>query len=1150
MLHIDSKTFEPEAASDFFDSLQKALTYIPDYRRTYNIFNRVFLQCVEQNTSGNNLHLFGPFAKTDFLLKEHHASTEIRQHTNDTRVRLRKRVELSDADLQHNCYADVRNIAQFVAFVYDVPVPESLQKVFPADEDRHEVFALKGEKLRVIIDRWDDDFVYATADDFDSTSQLRIRYTRCRDDAYADWSYLRTMFQQGTQLNLIRPREDDGIIYPELIVFEPDYLVDISTVARCFTNYAESPLVNLIKKIEPSQSSEATVLGNFASQLLDEQLHQLPESHTYRDSVNEFWQDHAIGLLSVNVGESFHDEAQKQKKNIAKAISTTLASNVSSFDQQECMVEPSFFSEMLGLQGRMDMLQMDFKLLLEQKSGKGEYPYDNFRVPKHKEEHYVQMLLYMMLIRYNYRDIYEKNKGQLHAFLLYSKYAESLCGLSWAPELMHRAMKVRNGIAWMDMLLMQEKTIKMLADLTPDQLNLKKTDNMLWQRFQRQQIADVLSPVHEATDLERAYYFRFFTFIANEHVLSKMGNQTKENSGFAAKWYDTLEEKLQAGNIYDRLTLVSPDQHTEGNIKEVSLAFSETESNDMSNFRIGDIVILYAYDEGKEPDARQSMVFRCTIKNIETDRIDLQLRAAQSNKRVFLRNRHRLWAIEHDFMEASYSSLYRGMHAFLSAPQSRKDLILLQREPNTDQSRQLNGDYGSFNDLMLRVKRATDLFLIIGPPGTGKTSFGLLNTLKEELTEAGTSVLLLSYTNRAVDEICSKLYEDGIDFIRLGGGMTCSPEFHDKLLSNRAQRCNNLAQLRQLILSARVFVATTTAMNSHLSLLSLKQFSLAIIDEASQILEPHLIGILSAHSGGKPAISKIVLIGDHKQLPAVVQQTPDVSKVNDRMLNEICLTDCRLSLFERLLKRYHHDTNVVAMLTKQGRMHHDIALFPNMAFYNNHLDEVPLQHQIQTLPSESDSSNAIDNLLLTRRVAFVNADLPHDTPSDKVNQVEADIIAATVLRIYEIEKADFDIAATIGIIVPYRNQIAAIRNTIDKSGIRILHDITIDTVERYQGSQRKYIIYGFTVQQYYQLKFLTNNVFEDWDGSIIDRKLNVAMTRAKEHLILVGNANLLSANYTFHRLIDFVRLHHSYFDVPTDSFLSGHFVVPPSGAQG
>ena len=128
--------------------------------------------------------------------------------------------------------------------------------------------------------------------------------------------------------------------------------------------------------------------------------------------------------------------------------------------------------------------------------------------------------------------------------------------------------------------------------------------------------------------------------------------------------------------------------------------------------------------------------------------------------------------------------------------------------------------------------------------------------------------------------------------------------------------------------------------------------------------------------------------------------------------------------------------------------------------------------------------------------------------------------------------------------MPYRNQIATVRKTLDRYGIGILHDITIDTVERYQGSQRKYIIYGFTIQKYYQLNFLTNNVFEDFDGSIIDRKLNVAMTRAEEHLIMIGNPELLSNNFTFFKLIEFVNSKHGFFKIKKDDFVSGHFVVP------
>ena len=149
---------------------------------------------------------------------------------------------------------------------------------------------------------------------------------------------------------------------------------------------------------------------------------------------------------------------------------------------------------------------------------------------------------------------------------------------------------------------------------------------------------------------------------------------------------------------------------------------------------------------------------------------------------------------------------------------------------------------------------------------------------------------------------------------------------------------------------------------------------------------------------------------------------------------------------------------------------------------------------------------------------FLPSKTPKQSPSDKVNQPEADIIASLVERIYKLERERFCAQDTIGIIVPYRNQIATVRNTIARLGIPELMDITIDTVERYQGSQRRYIIYGFTIQKHYQLRFLTNNTFVE-DGQLIDRKLNVAMTRAQEHLILIGNPEILKSNPLFKIII-------------------------------
>src|SRR3712207_8144063 len=89
-----------------------------------------------------------------------------------------------------------------------------------------------------------------------SSDGISLKAAYAHDNKYYDfdWSYLKEMFYKGAQLNLIRPRQEGDTLYPELIIFEPDYLIDISSIAHCFTNYAESPLVSLIDRLKPSQN--------------------------------------------------------------------------------------------------------------------------------------------------------------------------------------------------------------------------------------------------------------------------------------------------------------------------------------------------------------------------------------------------------------------------------------------------------------------------------------------------------------------------------------------------------------------------------------------------------------------------------------------------------------------------------------------------------------------------------------------------------------------------------------------------------------------------------------------------------------------------------------------------------------------------------
>lgn len=1168
-LHVES------VATDLFEQVDQIPADI-DIRLRYRLLSEVFHQAVEGKLQQSKTKFAGFFAKVDYLLTENRdkmRDASLSASVNAFRIRLRRlqnaprraqdapEAVLTDEELRQSVAHDTAALCKFIALVYDIPVPASLDHRFPyVVASYYRPLYRKGSEMRVIIDTWDDTLITAT--DSETGESCRIYYRKA-DNPYAlgDRAYLADILLKGEQLNLILPREEAGIIYPAIIIYNPDYLIDVTSLAGCFSEQeTATPYAYMLRKLAPAFSNEAIMLGNFAGQLLDEEVYHV--DRPYEKSMADFCARNAVSLAVTPLSDHFRADAELQRQHIRRAVQGALAEASSvAFrrDGKNTILEPSFFSPTLGLQARMDFIQKDLTLMVEQKSGKASYK-SSPETPHIRPDHYVQALLYRAIFRYNYGVAYK----DFHSYMLYSKYANSLLDIASAPDLLFKALRLRNQVAWLELLLTRGG-FRILESLTPE-LVCPGESGMLWERYKRPQLQALLDRVRTATPLEKDYYYRFLTFVENEQMLSKVGNRTKEESGFASVWNSTLDERRNAGNIYCDLRMMPIRQVKGMPIERVEFAFADGQDKDVSNFRKGDIVFFYAYNptlEG-EPNATRHYVFRGSIVDIHETRVEVSLRNPQTQREVF---DGEVWAIEHDFMESSYRALYQGLQLFLEARQERKDLLLLQRKPRVDTTLTLQGDYASqgnteFNDLVLRVKQARDLFLIIGPPGTGKTSFGMVNVLKEQLMEEGTSVLLLSFTNRAVDEMCSKLVGEGIDFVRLGSELGCHEAYRSHLLGKRSEACRDGHEIRQMIERCRVFCGTTTAFNSQIALLSIKHFDLAIVDEASQILEPQIVGLLSAKNArtGEHAIAKFVLIGDEKQLPAVVQQQESESMVQEPNLRAIHLTDCRLSLFERLIKAYRSEgvnNEYSYMLTRQGRMHREIAIFPNYAFYQNKLIPVPLPYQEEPTPLTSESHDGLEALLTTRRIAFVTYPEPRQTgldpcqqeTSDKVNLIEARMIAATVHRIYLMDPEGFDKDRTVGIIVPYRNQISTIRNEIDSYHIEPLHDIMIDTVERYQGSQCENIIYGFTIRKYYQLGFLTGNQYVDRaSGEIIDRKLNVAMTRAMKHLIMIGNARLLRENVIFFKLMEFARNRQSYFDISPSDYVSGNFVVGEAGS--
>lgn len=1049
------------------------------------------------------------FSQVDYLCKRHHVAVADKIAIQEARRHSNQQEPLSADDLRY----DLRALCVFIAAVFQTSIPGKIAARLPINNRPFE--AKRPERYRIIrciVQSWDEQHIVVTphiplsSDPAtpELTDRLVIDYTA------PHLTHLGELLREGLQMNIIDARmNEERVLEPSLVVVEPDFLLDISSIAACFKEYGSHELNYTVARLQPRANSQATLLGNFASSALDAIINQ-QESYEMGATLRRNFKEKALEYCTCEDFDAarFKFDATMQTRNM-QAVVAILQKE---FDREKMILEPSFVCEQLGIQGRVDLMTTDFRLLVEQKSGRNMNIERGMGVHRQLEPHYVQLLLYYGVLHENF--LLANNHADIR--LLYSKYPpqQGLMVVAFYQKLFREAIECRNRIAARELKIAREGFGATLSELAPETLNTKQMDNFFYCRYLLPAIEKVTRPLQNLSPLEHAYFCQMMTFVYREQALAKLGVEEGVGNSMADLWNMPLNEKLETGNIYLGLTITRKEKSSKENgFDLITLEVPEQDYDFLPNFRYGDMVYLYTYPTGKAPDARHSILYRGSLVEISTQTLVVALQNAQQNPHILV-PREGLYAIEHGGSDAATNAAVRGLHELMTAPQHRKDLLLGQRSPEQEDapavlSRAYHADY---DPVLKQAKRAKDYFLLIGPPGTGKTSMALRFLVEEELTRERASLLLTAYTNRAVDEICSMLESAHLDYLRLGNQYSCDPRFRSHLLEKALDDSPQLSAIRQRITTTRIIVGTTSMLQVRPFIFNIKHFSLAIIDEASQILEPNIVGLLAAHHNDQCCIDRFILVGDYKQLPAVVQQSEKETKINDPLLLQAGITDCRMSLFERLIaaERTKKRSSFVGVLHKQGRMHPDIADFPNRMFYNEEqLQPVPLPHQ-------NDQS-------IAHRVVFIPSKFCRQAGlSDKVNTDEARIVCRQLARIYRENRNDFRPQKTVGVIVPYRNQIAVIRKELEQLHIPALKDISIDTVERYQGSQRDYIIYSFTIQNTYQLEFLTSNCFE-LNGRIIDRKLNVAMTRARKQLILTGNEQILRRNALFQNLMNYIK---------------------------
>ena len=1107
----------------------------------------------------NTRHGFGNLSsQVESLCRQHNiapqdivAIQKMRRHSNSN-------APILPEDVAYDC----RALAIFVSAVVQEAIPSFLVGKIPARGRTTENIQITNYRyIRCIVREWNDCIIQVAVTNQDSSEEL-LMVDYMNTPEYVDFSYLRSLLREGMQLNLLDCTVNRKKVVPRLIVVEPDYLIDISTIANCFESYGHHPLLFTVNRLTPRLTNKHIVLGNFAGSALDDIINHPAEydiKETFRSNFREKALDYAT--CADFDAASFKQDAERQVENIKDIVDEIFQT----FDREKAILEPSFVCERLGIQGRVDLMTTDLKLLVEQKSGKNifiERKYKNPHGSLHVEKHYVQLLLYYGILQYNFQ-LSPKNA---HIQLLYSKYPlpDGLLEVEPLQTLIREAIRFRNQAVATEFWMAENGFGRILPLLTPQTLNTEKQSDNFYNRYLLPQLTETLAPLHQLNDLERAYFTRMMTFVIKEQLVSKVGVQEGIGNSNADLWNMPLAEKKETGNIYTGLTITEKERSNSFNgYDTITLSVPQQGEDFLPNFRRGDMIYLYAYKKNEAPDVRQSILFKGTLQEIHGDSITVHLNDGQQNPDLISGD---YFAIEHAGSDIGGTSAIRSLYTFITSTEERRQLLLGQRAPRSDKSLTLSRSYHpDYDEIILKAKQAQDYFLLIGPPGTGKTSQALQFLVREQLagniysqpssaysaedskhnklsetistqhstSNTQTAILLLAYTNRAVDEICNMLTENELDYIRIGNEFSCDPKYSDHLLKEVLDDNATLNSIKSTLADARIVVATTSTMNSNAALFNIKHFDLAIIDEASQILEPNIIGLLTSQHRGGRAIRKFILIGDHKQLPAVVQQSDTEVLVEDETVKAIHLNSCANSLFERLIltERAAERTDFIGTLHKQGRMHPDIADFANRKFYaREQLECVPLAHQLeQTLAYNEASEDETDDVLKAHRMIFIPSKPCRQLNiSEKVNTEEARIITDLLRRLYRQLGNNFDPQKSVGVIVPYRNQIAMIRKEIEKLGIPELEEISIDTVERYQGSQRDIILYSFTIQSRYQLDFLTANTFYE-DGQPIDRKLNVAITRARKQLILTGNEPTLRQNQIFAELIDYIKEKGGYY---------------------
>jgi DNA replication ATP-dependent helicase Dna2 len=521
------------------------------------------------------------------------------------------------------------------------------------------------------------------------------------------------------------------------------------------------------------------------------------------------------------------------------------------------------------------------------------------------------------------------------------------------------------------------------------------------------------------------------------------------------QWSHPIQERVARGWAIEGLRV----EQMKNGIARLSCS-----TND-SRFREGDLVLLHR-DNPWDTDALHF--------DLQYDgETDLEVSLIRGNE-VFLTAQLDGWIMDQDWFDSSPFYL-EALNAVADSQLGRSTILpLLQGSltPKIDYARYERAreelqDAG-LNESQVEsvaLSYATDLLhLIQGPPGTGKTL--MLAHLARLLVQDGRRVFVTALTHRAIHNALNKIpkVDSTIPVCKIGDGRHAGdldvPNY-ETFASSRFGENNG-----GYVIGATPFARQTKRLSG-------VEFDVVLFDEASQITLP--LAIMGMLAG-----SKYVFIGDENQLPPVTSFAASEAT--------------QTSIFNYLSGR-GNDT----MLNMTYRLNDVLTAWPSRTFYRNELksSEEAAKRRLNLSPEATRWDFVLDP-----ESPAVFLDLCHENTTVR-SRIEADVVLELILSLLMRDVSPEDI----GVVVPYRAQSRLIRSLIRRNLLdsEITNHIVVDTVERMQGQEREVIIVSFATASAKYASQMADFLFQP-------QRLNVAVTRPRTKLILVGSHNMLNAD--------------------------------------